>query len=161
MLTGLLTRRPFLQRVNARLSEVRRADRQLAIALLDLDNFKEIIDQFGHVVGDRVLGALGRLLSSRFRLEDLRCRWGGEEFMVALVDEDAATASSVLQRTLDEFSQIVFAAGNGDQTKFSVTFSAGIASYPSDGDDFRSLLKVADDRLYIAKENGRNQIVSQ
>lgn len=161
MLTGLLTRRPFLQRVNARLSEVRRGDRRLTIGLLDLDGFKAVNDTYGHIAGDRVLAGLGRLLANRFRLEDLRCRWGGEEFMVALVDlvdEEVGTAQLVLQRILDEFAAMVFVGDDGAQ--FSVTFSAGMAVFPDDGDDFRTLLSVADKRLYSAKEAGRNRIVA-
>lgn len=158
MLTGLLTRRPFLHRVNARLSEVRRGGRDLALGLLDLDRFKEVNDTFGHIAGDRVLAALGRLLANRFRMEDLRARWGGEEFMVALVDEDADTAKRVLQRTLDEFSEMEFVGDEGE--RFGVTFSAGVAVFPDDGEDFRELLTVADRRLYEAKSGGRNQIVA-
>jgi diguanylate cyclase (GGDEF)-like protein len=159
MLTGLLTRRPFMQRVNARISEVRRGGRVLALGLLDLDRFKDVNDTFGHIAGDRVLAGLGRLLTNRFRMEDLRARWGGEEFMVALVDEDADTAKRVLQRTLDEFSQMEFVGDEGE--RFSVTFSAGVAVFPDDGEDFRELLTVADRRLYEAKSGGRNQIVAE
>ena len=158
MLTGLLTRRAFLQRMNARLSEVRRASRSLALGLIDLDQFKHVNDTYGHVAGDRVLSGLGRLLANRFRMEDVRARWGGEEFVVALVDEDSHTAGRVLQRTLDEFGRMVFVGDNGE--KFSVTFSAGVAVFPEDGDEFRALLEVADRRLYEAKARGRNQIVS-
>lgn len=158
MLTGLLTRRAFLQRVNGRLSEVKRSSRSLALCLIDLDHFKEVNDTHGHIAGDRVLSGLGRLLSNRFRMEDVRGRWGGEEFTVALVDEDAHTAELVLRRTLEEFSRMVFVGDDGE--KFSVTFSAGVAVFPEDGGEFRSLLEVADRRLYEAKAAGRNRIVS-
>ncbi len=159
MLTGLLTRRAFMQRMTARLSEVRRSSRTLALGLIDLDHFKDVNDTYGHVAGDRVLAALGRLLAHRFRMEDVRGRWGGEEFVVALVDEDVATADKVLQRTLEEFSELVFVGDHGE--KFSVTFSAGISVFPDDGHDFRELLQRADKRLYAAKAAGRNRVVSQ
>lgn len=158
MLTGLLSRRPFLQLVNGRLSEARRAERPLALALIDIDGFKSINDSYGHVTGDRVLAAIGRLLTSRFRMEDVRGRWGGEEFAVALIDEDAQTAGLVLQRTLEEFRSLTFLGERGES--FSVTFSAGIAVFPEDGDTFRALLAAADARLYEAKARGKNCIVA-
>lgn len=158
LLTGLLNRRPFLQRINARLSEARRSGRELALALLDLDGFKQVNDVHGHMTGDRVLAALGRLLTNRFRMEDLRGRWGGEEFVVALIGEEAHTASGVLERTLDEFRAMTFVGENGHH--FNVTFSAGVAMFPSDSDNFRGLLSVADTRLYAAKSRGKNCIVA-
>lgn len=158
MLTGLLSRRPFLQRVNARISEARRGGRKLALSILDLDGFKAINDTYGHLTGDRVLAALGRLLTNRFRIEDLRGRWGGEEFVVALIGEEASTAERVLQRTLEEFRVMEFVGDQGE--RFNVTFSAGIAVFPQDGEAFRELLTAADRRLYVAKAQGKNCIVA-
>lgn len=156
MLTGLLTRRAFLEQVSLRMSESRRKNRPLALCLLDIDRFKHVNDTYGHVVGDRVLAQLGRLLRSRFRLEDLRCRWGGEEFAIVLVDEDAITARQVLQRVLHEFSEIRFHSDDG--IDFQCTFSGGIAEMPVDAEKFEALMRVADERLYRSKIAGRNRI---
>ncbi|QDG53182.1 response regulator [Persicimonas caeni] len=156
VLTGLLTRRAFLEAVAARISEVRRKGKPLAFCLLDLDHFKQINDTHGHIAGDRVLAGLGRLLQNRFRFEDLRGRWGGEEFAIAIVNEDAATAKKVLERIQKEFEAVEFEGADG-QT-FQVTFSAGIAQVPGDGQEADQLLKTADERLYAAKAAGRNQI---
>jgi diguanylate cyclase (GGDEF)-like protein len=156
LLTGLLTRRAFLEQLAIRLSESRRHERNLAFCLLDVDRFKQVNDLYGHLAGDRVLETLGRLLRNCFRIEDLRSRWGGEEFAVVLVDEGINTAHLALQRTLEEFSQIPFHDDSGRQ--FQVTFSAGIAQFPDDGEDPESLVSVADDRLLRAKRAGRNTV---
>jgi diguanylate cyclase (GGDEF)-like protein len=155
-LTGLLLRRPFFEAVRGRLSEALRQDKPLALALLDVDHFKKVNDTQGHLAGDRVLMRLGRLLSARFRKEDLRCRWGGEEFVVALIGQTAQSARDILARTASELSRIDF---EGDQgSTFRVTLSAGIAASPTDGAQVEALLQLADERLYRAKHNGRNRI---
>lgn len=157
ILTGLLTRRAFVEQLAGRLAEVSRHARPLAFCLLDLDRFKQINDTYGHLTGDRVLATLGRLLANRFRIEDLRARWGGEEFAVVLVNEDAHTARLALQRVADEFARIPFKSEE-DQT-FHVTFSAGISHFPADGLEPEELLYAADQRLLDAKQTGRNRIL--
>ncbi|MBA2661214.1 MAG: diguanylate cyclase [Bradymonadaceae bacterium] len=157
MLTGLLTRRAFVEQFAGRLAEVSRHGRPLAFCLLDLDHFKYVNDVHGHLAGDRVLVALGQLLSSRFRIEDIRARWGGEEFAVVLVNEDANTARRALQRVANEFSSLRFEREGGDS--FNVTFSAGIAQFPRDGQEPEELLQAADQRLLHAKQTGRNLIL--
>jgi diguanylate cyclase (GGDEF)-like protein len=126
--------------------------------MLDVDRFKRVNDSYGHVVGDHVLMALGRLLTARFRLEDIRGRWGGEEFVIGFPDAPAATASAVLSRVLDEFRTMPFHSERGEP--FFVTFSAGISSFPSDGASVDALIRAADRRLYEAKRGGRAHVVS-
>lgn len=155
-LTGLLLRRPFLEALRARLSEGRRQHRPLALCFLDVDHFKRVNDTYGHVAGDHVLARLGRLLSTRFRREDLRGRWGGEEFVVALAGETAASAREILARTAVELAEVRFSGDHGES--FQITFSAGIVEAPRDGEDAETLLREADARLYRAKANGRNRI---
>jgi len=155
-LTGLLLRRPFLEALRARMSESRRQQRPLALCFLDVDHFKRVNDTFGHVAGDHALARLGRLLSTRFRREDLRGRWGGEEFVVALAGETAASAREILERTAVELAGVKFSGDHGES--FQITFSAGIAETPKDGEDAEALLREADTRLYRAKANGRNRI---
>ena len=156
-LTGLLTRRAFLEQLAARLSEAERHRRDLSFVLLDVDHFKKVNDEYGHPAGDRVLKSLGQLLRDCFRIEDLRARWGGEEFAVVLVDESMNTAEQALERILSEFSEMTFRGADNQQ--FHVTFSAGIAQYPDDGHDAETLLSAADRRLLRAKKGGRNTIV--
>jgi diguanylate cyclase (GGDEF)-like protein len=156
LLTGLLTRRAFTESVLARIAEAQRSRRHLSLCLLDVDSFKLVNDTFGHGVGDKVLSAFGNLLGTRFRLQDLRGRWGGEEFIVAFYGEWAESAREILSRVTSEFAKVVFDGGQG--RTFNVTISGGIATYPIDGRTLDELVGVADNRLYAAKQAGRNRI---
>ena len=155
-LTGLLGRQAFAETVEKRLAENRRLMRPLALCLIDLDVFKSVNDRFGHLAGDRVLQELGKLLRSRFRTEDVRGRWGGEEFVVAFNGEGAATARDMLARVLEEFRRLSFTGDRGES--FNCTFSAGVAIFPDSGYTLEELIRAADRRLYSAKEAGRDQI---
>ncbi len=157
-LTGLPLRRAFIDRVRARLSEARRHRQLLSVCLIDLDRFKSINDRFGHLAGDRVLSALGLLLSSHLRAEDLSARWGGEEFALALPRQDRVAAEQAVRKLLAELSGRRFVADDGSE--HVVSFSAGIATFPADGDGLERLLRVADERLYAAKRAGRARIVA-
>jgi diguanylate cyclase (GGDEF)-like protein len=156
LLTGLLTRRAFTESVLARIAEAQRSRRHLSLCLLDVDRFKSVNDTYGHGVGDKVLSAFGALLGTRFRLQDLRGRWGGEEFVVAFYGEWAESAREILSRVTAEFAKITFDGGQG--RSFNVTISGGIATYPIDGRTLEELVGVADQRLYAAKQAGRNRI---
>jgi diguanylate cyclase (GGDEF)-like protein len=155
-LTGLLLRRSFLERLESALLDATRRQVKCSICLLDIDHFKSINDTYGHGVGDAVLSGLGRTLSRRFRADDIRGRWGGEEFMLAFPNTTRATIEGAVQRLLDEFQLQIFDAGK--QTLTGVTFSAGIATFPDDAANSKELILLADEFLYKAKRAGRNQI---
>ena len=155
-LTHCLSRRTLLDSFASRVSEARRHGGALSLALLDLDRFKHVNDTYGHLVGDQVLMRLGGLLNERFRLEDIRGRWGGEEFAIVFPNVPPAAAVAVLSRVLEEFRQLPFRGERGE--RFSVTFSAGISSFPEDGTTVHALLRAADQRLYDAKRAGRGQV---
>ncbi len=156
LLTGLLTRRAFTESVLARVAEAQRSRRHLSLCLMDVDRFKLVNDTYGHGVGDKVLSAFGALLGRRFRLQDLRGRWGGEEFIIAFYGEWAESAREISSRVTAEFAKITFDGGQG--RLFNVTISGGIATYPIDGRTLEELVGVADQRLYAAKQAGRNRI---
>ena len=156
-LTRCMSRGALLDALASRLSEARRHSRTLSLAMLDVDRFKRVNDTYGHVVGDHVLMGLGRLLTARFRLEDLRGRWGGEEFVIAFPNEPVETAAVVLSRVLDEFGKLPFHSERGEP--FFVSFSAGIASFPADGASVDALIRAADRRLFSAKRGGRAHVV--
>jgi len=138
------------------MAESRRYRRPLSLCLIDLDHFKKINDGHGHLVGDRVLAATGQLLATRLRTEDVRGRWGGEELVVALPNAPAVMARQVVTRLLDELSGMAFDTEDG--RTFQVTFSAGVAAFPDDGETADALLRVADERLYAAKNAGRARV---
>jgi diguanylate cyclase (GGDEF)-like protein len=157
-LTGLLTREAFSAAAARRVAEATRHGRPLSIVMLDLDRFKYVNDQHGHLAGDRVLRAFGNLLKQRFRVEDFRGRWGGEEFVMALSDTTAESTTQAVERALDEFRALCF---EGDSEElFCCSFSAGIAQLPDDGVSLNALMQCADLRLYAAKAAGRSRVMS-
>jgi diguanylate cyclase (GGDEF)-like protein len=158
-LTGLLLRRAFNDALQARLAAARRQGTPVSVCLIDLDHFKSVNDTYGHIAGDRVLASMGRLLSSSFRVEDLRGRWGGEEFVVAFSGEGAESARVILERARREFVRFYFDGEHGE--RFQSTFSAGVATFPENGQTIEDLFKVADERLYKVKQSGRNRVLSQ
>lgn len=155
-LSGLMLRRVFVETVQRSLAVCSRENKPLALVLFDLDHFKQINDQHGHLVGDRVIAAFGELLRRRFRMEDLRGRWGGEEFVLAFPGQTSEFAHGAAEALLVEFSKKPFEIEGGQG--FHVTFTAGVASFPEDGESFDVLLKRADDLLYEGKALGRARV---
>ncbi len=154
-LTGLLNHTAIEERLEIEVARSRRVKSTLAYAMIDIDHFKTVNDTYGHPVGDRVLKSLSRLLQQRFRKADAIGRYGGEEFALILPDTDAPTAAKILDEFRVTFGQIRHQA---DTAQFSITLSAGVASFPPYGDPVR-LNAVADKALYAAKHRGRNQVV--
>ncbi|MTJ07231.1 response regulator [Anabaena sp. UHCC 0204] len=155
-LTGLSLRRKVLQDLTRLLQLAQRQQQSFSLAILDLDKFKFVNDQYGHEMGDRVLNYFGKLLNQSFRQEDVVGRWGGEEFVVGMYGTSREDGIRRLAQVLQQFSQYLFTALDG--TKFKVTFSAGIAQIPDDGKDLQTLYQKADAALYQAKKLGRNCI---
>ncbi|MBS1230012.1 MAG: putative Response regulator PleD Diguanylate [Proteobacteria bacterium] len=154
-LTGLLNHTTLTQFLETSVAGARRHQTRLCFAMLDLDFFKAVNDRYGHPVGDQVLVALARMLKQRLRSSDLVGRYGGEEFAVIFMETSEETAAQTLQKILNDFSTLSFKAG---ANYFSCSFSAGVSGFPS----FKSaeqLVLAADQALYRAKNNGRNQIV--
>ena len=155
--TGLLVRRSFMERFTAQLSASRRQNQVVSLVMFDLDKFKGINDNHGHLAGDAVLAGLGHLLSKRFRVEDLRGRWGGDEFILALVGSEKTQSAMLMKAFLDEFTRMTFTGESGET--FQTALSAGVAASPEDGTTPHDLLQIADQRLYEAKSTGRNKVV--
>lgn len=157
VLTGLLLRRAFVDYLTALISESERHKFTFSLCLMDVDHFKKVNDSYGHMAGDRVLSYFGKLLRKRFRVEDLRGRWGGEEFILAFKHEPKDTMQKALNRVLEELKKVEFKGDQGEP--FFTSFSAGMVNFPEDGNSIHDLVLNADRRLYIAKHNGRSQIV--
>jgi diguanylate cyclase (GGDEF)-like protein len=155
-LTGLSNHTAFLEGLRTAWKRNDRSPgRGLALVSLDLDSFKSVNDRYGHPTGDRVLASLGALLRRRLRGTDLVGRLGGEEFGIVLEDLRGGEAVTLLNRLLDEFSKIEFAADDG---AFRVTFSAGISCLAT-GMSLEAWRSSADEALYAAKRAGRSRVV--
>ncbi|HAM52751.1 MAG TPA: hypothetical protein DCP92_19410 [Nitrospiraceae bacterium] len=154
-LTGLLNHTMTKLQVDAALKMARRLNTVLSFAMIDIDHFKLVNDTYGHLMGDRVISSLSQLLQQRLRKTDIIGRYGGEEFAVVLNRASAHYAMEILDDIRTRFSQIKF---RHLEKEFSVTFSAGVASFP----EFRegeTLNAAADKALYEAKRSGRNKVV--
>ena len=155
-LTGLSQRRPFLERVEEQLTGKAQEGRILSLAVLDVDEFKKFNDAFGHLAGDRALQLLAERLRSAVRATDLVARFGGEEFVVAFPGMDVAQAEARVEHLRVKLAQVPIPVDGSSQW---LTVSAGVGSWPVDGETFTEVLAQADARLYEAKRRGRNCVV--
>ena len=158
-LTGLDNRRRLYERLAGVLSEATRRETLVSVAMIDLDKFKAVNDAHGHDLGDKVLKGFAELLQTHCRLEDVVCRFGGEEFLVVMPATESDGAFILAERLREKWEQTVFETPEGDQIRVTASFGLAISmptEGPADGDD---LIKRADQALYAAKEGGRNRIV--
>jgi diguanylate cyclase (GGDEF)-like protein len=156
-LTGLLNRTHFEERLTTELMRSSRSRRPLALALMDVDQFKRVNDTAGHVGGDEVLREVAARLSRNMRRTDLCARFGGDEFALAFIDTNVADAAS----KLDDIRKAVAAAPIPLRVRavVTVTCSAGVAVAPLDGQDATTLILIADTRLLAAKNAGRDRLM--
>lgn len=157
-LTGLYNRAYFDERVAEELLRARRYKRALAIGVLDLDYFKEVNDRHGHAAGDEVLRRFAEILRSSFRRTDIVARYGGEEFAIALPETDPAEAEAKLEQIRRTVADTPVSVGE-PRIALRLTFSAGMAHYPNDGDKPSDLVRQGDENLLSAKREGRNRVV--
>ncbi len=156
-LTSLFNRRAFVEKANKRLLIKKRKRNSCALLYIDVDNFKQINDGFGHAVGDRVLQKLAQILKKNIRTEDFCSRLGGDEFAVWLENVDEKSALSQANRILDCNDELKEVA---DDRNNPLSLSIGIAmSAPSSNDSLEKLMELADDALYKVKRNGKSHVV--
>lgn len=155
-LTGTLNRRAFDQAAEGELERAQRYGHTFCVALLDLDHFKRINDEYGHAAGDQVLKSFATCCGQQLRTTDCLARFGGEEFIILLVDTGLEDARQLLERTR--------AAVHGMQVRElpetqTIRFSAGLTQWQPD-DNLDSLVRRADQALYRAKRSGRDRIAT-
>ena len=157
-LTGLYNRRYFNESLPIELEKAKRYDRQLTLAIFDLDHFKNVNDLYGHPAGDLVLKETGKLILQMIRQCDIACRYGGEEIAVIMPDTGNKSGLTTCQRILDGIRAHTL---EFEGKRFSVTASAGVASFtPVFGTTPARFIQTADRLLYEAKALGRNQAVA-
>lgn len=133
-----------------------RHEQPLVIAMLDLDYFKSVNDNYGHLAGDEVLKATSKCLSSSLRDLDYICRYGGEEFLVMLPKTTLDDSYKVMERVREGIEQSIIDFG---ETEIKVTVSIGLSSFEA-GKSLEDLISQADEALYAAKLKGRNQVIA-
>jgi len=155
-MTRLYNRRYFTTMADKILKLARREQNPLSLAILDIDRFKRINDTYGHLAGDRVITALSEKLMNRYRESDLLCRFGGEEFVILMPNTELDVAALLAERTRKEVEKLVVPY-NGET--ISMTVSIGVSQVDLEHEEtLDPVLKRADDALYAAKKQGRNQV---
>jgi diguanylate cyclase (GGDEF)-like protein len=157
-MTGVFNRGHLDERLLGELSRAERVQRPLSVAMLDVDHFKEFNDRYGHAAGDAGLRAIAERVRLMTRRSDVLARYGGEEFVLLLPDTGPEMALEKLEEIRAEVQALVIDLPRG-QGRVSLTLSAGIATYPDDGQGADELVDEADVRLFRAKALGRNRVV--
>jgi len=156
-LTGLPNRRYFEDFLSAELERLDRYEGRGAVALIDVDDFKNYNDTLGHVAGDEVLQALADVFREQIRVSDVVARYGGEEFALIIINAEPREAREAAERLRERIEAHDF-EGEDVQPGGDLTVSVGVACYPSHGRGYEELLERADRALYAAKREGKNRV---
>jgi diguanylate cyclase (GGDEF)-like protein len=151
-LTGLLNHSCCFQKIDTELKRFIRYKTDVSLMMIDIDNFKEVNDTYGHLIGDNVLAALGVIIREEAREADFCCRYGGEEFAVIMPLTDANSAGTLAERLRARIAQTLFDGR-------TITVSIGVASCSEDIRTPQALVEKADAALYDAKKAGKNLVV--
>jgi len=152
-LTKVYNRRAFMEHMSTQFAYLKRSQQTFSLVMLDIDHFKKVNDQFGHTMGDTALVAIGHAIKTAIRESDQLFRIGGEEFAIALPDCDERRAFDLVERIRIEIESLQI---EHKQHAIKLTCSFGISQYRNTP-SIDTLISEADDALYLAKSNGRNQ----
>ena len=152
-LTGIFNRRFFELRITEEIDRAKRFGCGMAVIMIDIDHFKRLNDEFGHLLGDEVLRQVSSIFSEHLRKIDVVCRYGGEEFVIVLSQTDTEHALTVAEKLRRVVENWQFPG-----VPRQVTISAGTATYPEHGSERDQLVKAADRGMYLAKQGGRNRV---
>lgn len=157
-LSGLFNRRYMEESLSREIVRAGRKQTQIGVVMADLDHLKVFNDIHGHAAGDMVIAQVGRVFRQKIRRSDIACRYGGEEFVIILVEaspEDTYKRADELREEVKRM-ELIFQG----RLLSSITISMGVATYPQNGATVDDLLRAADTALYKAKQNGRDQVVA-
>ena len=152
-LTGLFNRNRLDHLLNEEFERATRYDHDFSLTIMDIDHFKRVNDTHGHLEGDRLLQEISAILMDNVRKVDIVGRWGGEEFLIIYPNTDLSGAAKVAELIREQIAESNFSNVG------YITASFGVACYEPN-DDLKNLLKRADNRLYQAKQQGRNRVIS-
>jgi diguanylate cyclase len=159
-LTNLYNRKAFEKRIREYLKTYQDSGRYFSIVMLDIDHFKQFNDQHGHQLGDQVLRFVGAFLNKELKGKDFAARYGGEEFVILLVSTSVDKAGLVANNIRKSLADVQLRHVKTGTVLGRVTISAGVSAVRDD-DTVESLVKRADDALYLAKQSGRNSVKSE
>ena len=152
-LTDLPNRVLFEERVVSRIPALKRNGKKMALLFIDMDNFKNVNDTLGHIMGDKFLVEVSQHIKEKLREQDTLARVGGDEFIVVLEDFDSIECiGPIAEKIIDSFKEPLFI----DDKKIYTGVSMGISIYPDDGETYEELVKAADTAMYDVKDSGKN-----
>jgi diguanylate cyclase (GGDEF)-like protein len=154
-LTGIHNRRYFEMRIGEELERAARFQGRMAVIMVDIDHFKKLNDEFGHLLGDEVLRGVAAILRQQLRKLDVVCRYGGEEFAIILPETSGENAATVAEKLRRQVENHYFPG-----VPRPVTISCGVADYPLLGTARDAVMAAADAALFAAKRTGRNRVVA-
>lgn len=161
-LTGLLTSKSFFSELRREAARAETESIPFCVLMMDIDYFKEVNDNFGHLVGSETLEEVGAVIRGSLRAGDVAARFGGEEFAAFLLDADYSQALVAAERVRAAIEQHAFPAvrraSNEENRTHHITISIGVAAFPGDARDPIQLVEKADAALYVAKRSGRNRV---
>ena len=157
-LTGLYNHAYIKERLKQEIYRCQRYQHPLSLLMIDIDDFKSLNDNYGHVVGDRVLKALSMLLHELVRPSDIIGRYGGEEFLVILPQTNSENSLAVAERIRENIESNKFEVHPSKNKISKVTVSIGLCAYPDHGKTSEDLIAFADESLYAAKKEGKNRV---
>jgi diguanylate cyclase (GGDEF)-like protein len=154
-LTGLLNQSGFMKKIEEEFYRSQRYNNTFSVLMIDSDNLKLINDTYGHKYGSLVITSIAEVIKSNIRRTDFAARYGGDEFILCLVETDINGANEVAERIRKQFELKSFFTK--DEKKFSITLSIGISNYPKSGDTLMDIIDSADKALYQSKSSGKNK----
>jgi len=154
-LTGLYNRRYFTEEMQREFARAERNNTPLSVLMSDLDGLKPVNDRFGHDQGDLLIRAWGAIMKDNIRVTDVVARLGGDEFVLLAPETDPKEAEQLSQRLLSTANTCQIQIDGGEM---SISVSIGLASYPTHATNAEEVLRKADEAMYRAKRNGKNQI---
>jgi diguanylate cyclase (GGDEF)-like protein len=157
-LTGLFNKRYFMEGLDQEISRARRHKRALSVIIFDIDHFKDVNDTYGHLAGDHVLKELSEVIKSRVRREELVARYGGEEIIILMPETDVDGATRLAEQVRERVEQHNFRFSSKE---IKLTISGGVASADEADYEIMPFIHLADERLYEAKNSGRNLVVGR
>lgn len=155
-MTGLYNRRYMEEMLSKVLANAKRKESSVGIIMFDIDYFKNFNDTYGHEMGDLILKKIGESLKEEFREGDILCRFGGEEFLIILIDSSEKTTSKRAENLREDVQNLRVSVGS--QELKQLTISLGVATFPENGVTEKELFQAVDKALYQAKERGRNRV---
>ena len=153
--TGINNMRNFFLLANVQEKIAKRYIRPYAICMIDADNLKKINDQHGHLAGTELIRQVAAMITSSVRSSDICARYGGDEYVIMFSETSKQDVVRVVQRVVTNMATTPFMF---DGVSLSTTLSAGLAGYPEDGDDVRTVMANADEAMYVSKRTGKNRL---